>query len=409
MVEPLGESCSSICDIDVPPGTELSLTATPDAGSAFSGWDTIVGCPTLAPCVFTIDANREVSAEFVLGATNVMFTTRASFTGLGLNSVEEADAHCQDAADAGGVDGNFVALFSSRDSDAIDRLADARGWVRRDGNPVGNSLAEIAAGQSYYPPLLDEDGEVIPTRRVAWTGSTPDGRVATTEDGEPLDCTNWGSANEGANMGGFGIPGGGGPFMLEAGTADLTGCLLNHHLICAQRDYIVHVEAPPPPADGIQIFVSSPFDPGSGVAGADAVCNADALAAYGAGHPPFVALLAVAPDPLASRLVAGQFSRHWVRADGLSVGTATTIASDLQLQVPVLFHPDGSLVTTPEIWTGSAESFLTAGQDCANWSLAPGLEGAIGHSASALDWAFAEDRPCAPDPNFGVLCLEVPE
>jgi hypothetical protein len=59
---PAGIDCGTDCSEDYDSGTVVTLTATPDAGSTFSGWS---GSCSGTSCSVTMDANHSVNANFV--------------------------------------------------------------------------------------------------------------------------------------------------------------------------------------------------------------------------------------------------------------------------------------------------------------------------------------------------------
>jgi hypothetical protein len=62
---PAGLHCGHDCAEPYPPGTRVTLTATPDPDSAFSGWQE--GCEGSGPCVVTVGADTLVVATFTEG------------------------------------------------------------------------------------------------------------------------------------------------------------------------------------------------------------------------------------------------------------------------------------------------------------------------------------------------------
>jgi DNA-binding beta-propeller fold protein YncE len=58
-----GIDCATACEIELSAGSELSLTATPDAGFAFAGWSG--ACAGGGECAVAMDRAKTVSAEFV--------------------------------------------------------------------------------------------------------------------------------------------------------------------------------------------------------------------------------------------------------------------------------------------------------------------------------------------------------
>ena len=70
---PAGISCGTSCQAAFDPGTVVSLTATPDAGSTFTGWSG--DCSGSGSCQLTMNQNHSVNALFALNTR-----PHASFT-----------------------------------------------------------------------------------------------------------------------------------------------------------------------------------------------------------------------------------------------------------------------------------------------------------------------------------------
>jgi endo-1,4-beta-xylanase len=80
-----GIACGAVCSAELPGGTVVTLTATPDAGSTFAGWS---ACQGTGPCVVTMDAARSVEAAFAVRpatpcANPITFTGSAGLTTTG--------------------------------------------------------------------------------------------------------------------------------------------------------------------------------------------------------------------------------------------------------------------------------------------------------------------------------------
>jgi hypothetical protein len=61
---PAGITCGATCGADFGEGTSVVLTATPDAGSVFTGWSG--DCTGTGPCMVTMDQDRAVTATFAV-------------------------------------------------------------------------------------------------------------------------------------------------------------------------------------------------------------------------------------------------------------------------------------------------------------------------------------------------------
>jgi hypothetical protein len=65
VTSPDGIRCSDKCDVSLPVGTQVSLTATTATGMSFAGWSG--ACEGLMPCSFQLSANTSVGARFISG------------------------------------------------------------------------------------------------------------------------------------------------------------------------------------------------------------------------------------------------------------------------------------------------------------------------------------------------------
>ncbi len=62
---PAGIDCGAICEEEFDEDEEVTLTATPDTGSKFTGWNG-GGCSGIGTCVVTMDEAKSVNADFAL-------------------------------------------------------------------------------------------------------------------------------------------------------------------------------------------------------------------------------------------------------------------------------------------------------------------------------------------------------
>ncbi len=72
---PSGIKCGSDCAEDYATGMEIVLTATPEAGSVFTGWEG-EGCGGTGQCIITMDGDKSVTAVFELTEKQYLLWTR---------------------------------------------------------------------------------------------------------------------------------------------------------------------------------------------------------------------------------------------------------------------------------------------------------------------------------------------
>jgi len=77
---PAGVDCGATCAFSFPYGTSATLTATPAAGSVFSGWSG-GGCSGTGTCTLTLNANTTVTATFGLAPSTLTITRAGTGTG----------------------------------------------------------------------------------------------------------------------------------------------------------------------------------------------------------------------------------------------------------------------------------------------------------------------------------------
>jgi hypothetical protein len=76
---PAGISCGAACSASFDEGSAISLTATPVAGSVFSGWSG-GGCSGTGPCTVVLSADATVSSSFSYAASGEVVTVPGAYT-----------------------------------------------------------------------------------------------------------------------------------------------------------------------------------------------------------------------------------------------------------------------------------------------------------------------------------------
>ena len=104
---------------------------------------------------------------------SIVFVTSTSSNG-DLGGLAGADATCNSLAQTAGLSGTYVAWLSTSTTDARDRIDDAS-YIRVDGTPIANNLADLIDGSLQNAVLLDETGTTMAVR--VWTGTLALGGV----------------------------------------------------------------------------------------------------------------------------------------------------------------------------------------------------------------------------------------
>jgi hypothetical protein len=383
---PAGISCGSTCQATYAYATAITLSAAPDANQYFMGWDS-TACTGTGACAFSLTSNTVVRASFS-PPPNIVFTTSTTQTAA-LGGLAGADAICAQRALAAGLAGTYRAWLSTSTVNAIDRLGSASGWVRPDGKPVLNSVADIAQSKLFYPPRLDEFGNDLGADPVVMTATGRDGTLADTnttitcgdftsdvDDGSYL-WTGWASANSWA--------------FTYAITA---GCSVHARIYCFGIDHTAQV-AVTSTAGRRAFMTAASWTPGGGIGSADALCQNEATAAKLPGT--YKALLASSGSSAASRFnVSGT---PWIRTDGIPLApTASAFFSANVLDVTPIVTADGSVSCSGcSFWSGAA-TMTTVGSDtttCANWLSTSGTGTVgLGLDTSATEFFDGGASPC---------------
>jgi hypothetical protein len=299
---------------------------------------------------------------------------------------------CAAAAVSAGLPGTFIAYASSSTEDAVDRLSVARGWVRTDGKPFADAAIDVASGNVFYPPRVDEHGQPVDNSHYGMTGTTV-GRHADT----CLDFTTNASTEIGT-VGSAWLT-----FDFSSSTPDY--CNLAWSLYCFEidRTAVVH----PALATVRHAFVSSAWFPGLGIADADARCQGDAAAVSLGGS--YRALLATATASAASRFdLAGP---PWARVDGAILAPTADAVMQLQLETPldldVMGHRAGTLYFGT-IWTGASTptTIGLAGETCNSWSDSTNTFFGTTGGTWALDGSFFSENATSCNASQQLYCLQ---
>jgi len=279
-------------------------------------------------------------------------------------------------------------------------MGSARGFIRTDGQPFADRIADITAGRILHPLNLDESGDIVGGGAdYVWTGTANAGTTTTST------CSDWTSSSS-AEMGEVGLVVSG-PFgWSDAGAfpcnvLESSGPLL----YCFDTSHIAPLTITP--VTGRIGFVSKgTFDPSTGIAAADTLCASEATTAGLANASTFKALLSTTTASAASRFNVSEGSEPFVRVDGIEIATAPNLAAGT-LDSGIWQNADGTYVTagTTLAWTGSTTPSTVGSHTCTNWSTnSASITGSVGDSSRTDLWF--NDVPSSCSGSSVVYCLE---
>ena len=208
---PAGISCGATCAAPFPPGTSVTLLATPAAGSSFTGWDG--ACSGTGPCIVSLASAKSVVATFSVPLVplataadspelawstggSVPFAAQGGVVNYGPSAVQSgAIGHSQSSWLAASITGpgllafdwkvsseaNYDFLTVSLDGVKQGAVSGEEGWIR--------SALQIPAGSHTVRWQYTKDQAVISGHDAAWVDHvvfTPD--AATTD---PARLFNW--------------------------------------------------------------------------------------------------------------------------------------------------------------------------------------------------------------------------
>lgn len=300
------------------------------------------------------------------------------------------------ALDAGLPSNTYLAWLSTTTVSPTDasRLGNARGWVRPDGKAFADTTTDLVNPPyaKWYPLGLDEFGQII----SAFTLTATD-RLGNLEGDT---CSDWQGTDDGYLIGGDTTELG--EYWTYA-TAASDACDTPHlHLACFGADYDTPVE--PEPMIGRRAFISTGgLVPGTGITGADDLCNAEA-AAQGWTGSGFKALLATETETAISRM--NLEGPPWVRVDGLPLVNEATDLESGELLVPPMQRADGTYVwDSIGVWAGAdVLDSLGIGTSCESWTTDLGMGVWTQNTSTSDFFSIANPQDCQTEGY--VFCFE---
>ncbi len=343
-------ACSSTCTVEVAPGTTLQLAVTTSGETWFRGWTQT--CTGRRACTVAVAGEAMTITAELAPLPNRVFISSVSYDG-NFGGVAGADMKCNQLAVAAGLTGTYAAMLSDTTTGWLAHLGSARGFVRTDGEPLADRATELDDA-IRYAVRLDESGNDVGvlTRWVCHYGNTGTNRCADWTSALSTDTASVVSSVQ--------------SLRLDSGGASAT-CDTSRRLMCAGIER--QVTLAPIAEVGRFAFVSTTlWSPDTGIAAADAVCQADADASSTPGS--YRALLATSTASALSRFdLAGT---RWVRRDGVAMlpSTAQWATAALFDAAPV---EGTSAIGYQLIITGTRSlGQVATGNNCGDWSSTSG-------------------------------------
>jgi hypothetical protein len=249
----------------------------------------------------TGDAGADGAGDGTLDRPNVAFVTNNVVPG-DFGGQSTGDAICAAQATSAGLPGEFIALVSTSFSNAKDRIAASRGWVRTDGVPLADQPSDFFIGGHQLSPLqLDATGAGPPSILNVWTANDRDGNY----DSVNGACGNW-TSQTGSAFNGFHNRNT--PFATWLATY---ACSNSAHLYCLEIGHVAVVQ-PPPLTGRIAFVLRTSVANDIGLTGLDTACQTEATAANLPGT--YLAAVGTSTQSVQSRFA---LTTPWQRPDGM--------------------------------------------------------------------------------------------
>jgi hypothetical protein len=381
------DACTGLLE----PGTvTLSARTENGSGSFFTGWS-LPECAANDDCVFELDGSKSITATFQELSNNLIFVTSSIYpTNLGLAAL---DTECNRVASAAGINGaagdDFIAAVSSSSTSLRERLGNARGWVRRDGLPVADTLDAIFGEfRMLYSPSLTEHGRT--STELVMTGSDQTGASV------PENCNDWTSLDSTETFR-SGNPQGSPRTWMWFTTLECGVELQPLYCMGIRRSAPVTLGA----TAGKRIWLTqSGYIPGSMTP--DAFCQSQRPAGVSEG----LALVGYTTRPAAAVLDPNAL---YVRPDGAVVGTGADIAAMRVVAGPWLSNDGTNDSASPNVWAGAGtpNELADPNFNCNDWTTT-GSNGYVGDTDQSSERFFYTNAytSCAQQPQPVLRCVE---
>lgn len=402
----VGTGTPGACAASYPYNTQVAIEARPlnGSGTMFGGFGG--ACSGIVhDCTVTMTSPLSVTVNFIDKPYNVVFVSSQMYPS-NLGGARAYDTQCNALASAAGINNStgtaFSAWMSDFNSNAIDRLSTARGFIRVDGAYISDLRTDISGGRIMNPIDLDETGQVQ-AGLLVYTGTNSDTTASASH------CLNWTGGTGQTFLAGITS---GGPSAWTAATPQ--NCGSQAPIYCFEKDRSAILASVPLPAGAKRIYLlrSPAFVSGGGITSADNVCNLAGNKGPLTGT--YKAFLATSSTSAAARVLFP--SASYYTTDLLApqlIGTGSQIASGV-VNTGIWAGSNGSYSTQSVLaWTGSTKpGFVgTAASTCNNWSAVSGFGGIYGSTStliygSTLAAFWNSSTADCGSTSLGLYCVE---
>jgi len=377
---PAGLACPGVCSTTVEHGTQLTLTATSQAGSLFLGWSG-ASCSGTGSCTVVVDGDVQLNAAFAL--TQSLVVTRS---GTGSGNVASAPAGIACGADCSETypPGTPVTLTATATTDSI-----FTGWSGGGCSGTGTCTVTVNAAATVDAQFTRRQYVLTVARAGTGTGtvsSSPAGINCGT------DCTE--TYAHGTTVALTATPSGTATFTgwSGGGCVGIGGCAVT---LAAATTVTASFTAGATTGPNL-VFVTSTTTAGNfgGVTGGDAICGARASAAGLAGT--YRAWLSTSSVAAIDRLGSAS---GWVRTDGKPFANSQADLVAGKIYYPILTDELGVPLPYATAWTGTTDNGQwDGGQQCGNWTNTTSVGVTAGSTLGATgDWTAATGNSCSSE------------
>ena len=180
---PNGITCGSTCSASFSGGMQLTLTATPDSASTFTGWSG--ACTGTSSCVVTLGADTSITATFDHAAAPVPLTVTTSGSGSGTVTSDPSGINCPGTCTSNFASGTQVTLTATAASGST-----FAGWS---GACTGTTTCVVTLSAAT-PVTAEFDSSGPPPAQLTVT-TTGSGTGTVTSNPTGISCPGTCSAN----------------------------------------------------------------------------------------------------------------------------------------------------------------------------------------------------------------------